>query len=189
MRVCLYLPSRATRIEAMYNTRMKVLGIDPGFGRCGMAILERIDGKDALAASQCVETSPQAQFPDRLADIVAACTRLLEAHRPDALAIEKLFFKANRTTAMRVAEVRGALMSCAVAARVPVFEYTPAEVKSAVSGFGKADKKQVATMLHMLLKIDKRIARDDEYDAIAIALTHLAHARMASTVVESGKSR
>lgn len=156
---------------------MKVLAIDPGYGRCGMAVIERVGTKDVLIFSTCVETSPTTDFAQRLREVVAVCESLLHAHTPDHVAMEKLFFKANRTTAMKVAEVRGALINAAAVASVPVHEYSPAEVKSAVAGWGGADKKQIATMLHALVKIETDIRHDDEYDAIAVGVTHLAHVR------------
>jgi crossover junction endodeoxyribonuclease RuvC len=90
------------------------------------------------------------------------------------MAIEKLFFSGNQKTAMRVSEVRGALIQTATSHGVAVSEYTPAQIKNAAGGYGGADKKQVITMLHMLMKIDKDIKYDDEYDAIAVGITHLA---------------
>jgi len=100
----------------------------------------------------------------------------MKKEKPDSFALEKLYFSTNQKTAMQVAEVRGALISLATLQGVPVAEYTPMQVKSAL-GYGKADKKQVAKMLHMLVKIDKKITHDDEYDAIALGVTHLAHIR------------
>ncbi|MBP9757932.1 MAG: crossover junction endodeoxyribonuclease RuvC [Candidatus Pacebacteria bacterium] len=157
---------------------MKVLAIDPGYGRCGMAIVERVGIKDVLLFSVCVETDAKSPFPDRLNQVVTQCELLLATYTPDHMALEKLFFKANRTTAMKVAEVRGALIHAASRASVPVHEYSPAEVKSAAAGWGGADKKQVAAMIHALVKIEKSIKHDDEYDAIAIGVTHLAHSRV-----------
>ncbi len=162
---------------------MKVLGIDPGYGRCGMAILERDNGKDILLFSECVETSAEDEFTSRLALIIGRCARLIAQYEPAALSIEKLYFNANQKTAMRVAEVRGALIGCAAERGVEVFEYMPAQVKSATSGYGRADKKQIAAMLHLLIAIDKDIRHDDEYDAIALALAHLSCARAALPVV------
>jgi crossover junction endodeoxyribonuclease RuvC len=156
---------------------MKVLAIDPGYGRCGMAIIERSGGKDALLFSTCVETNPADAFEKRLAAVVAQCKQLLAEHRPDCFAMEKLYFSANRTTAMRVAEVRGALLATVAEHALPVHEYSPSEIKSAAAGHGGADKRQVATMLRALLGIEKHIMHDDEYDAIAVGVTHLASAR------------
>ncbi len=156
---------------------MKVLGIDPGYGRCGVAIVEKIGGKEKLIYSDCIVTSASEDFSDRLMQVADACATLLESHKPDSVALEKLYFQKNQKTAMQVAEVRGALINVAAGANVPVFQYTPGEVKSAAAGNGSADKVAVAKMLHALLKIEKKITHDDEYDAIAIALTHLARAR------------
>ena len=161
-----------------YTSLMKVLAIDPGYGRCGMAVIERVRGqKEILLYSDCVETSAKTDFPERLATISEECVRLMKKHKPDAVALEKLYFSTNQKTAMNVAEVRGALIGAAISFGIPVFEYTPAQVKSAVAGSGSADKTQVAKMLHALVKIDKEIKLDDEYDAIAVGVTHLARHR------------
>ncbi|TSC87009.1 MAG: crossover junction endodeoxyribonuclease RuvC [Parcubacteria group bacterium Gr01-1014_8] len=157
--------------------RMKVLAIDPGYGRCGVAVLERENGKETLLYSECIETSASSSFGERLSHVADECSRLLKKHSPQALAMERLFFNSNQKTAMQVAEVRGAILHVAELANVPVFEYTPGQVKSATTGSGRADKKGVATMLHALIKIEKDIQHDDEYDAIAVGVTHLAHAR------------
>ena len=157
---------------------MKVLAIDPGYGRCGVAVVEKNNGaKEVLLYSACIETSAKMDFPARLATVVNECARLMDQHAPDCVAIEKLYFEKNQKTAMHVAEVRGALISAANGAGLKVSEYTPGEVKSAAAGWGGADKKAVAQMLHALVKIDKKIQHDDEYDAIAIAVTHLARQR------------
>jgi len=156
---------------------MRVIAIDPGYGRCGVAIVEKNDGKEQWIYSDCIETKAADGFVERLAQVVAECEQLIQKHKPDALAMERLFFNSNQKTVMQVAEVRGAILNAAAVAGIPSFEYTPGQVKSATTGYGKADKKQVTSMLHMLLKIDKTIRHDDEYDAIAIGITHLAHAR------------
>jgi len=158
---------------------MKVLAIDPGYGRCGVAVVEKNGGgKEILIYSSCIETSAKADFAKRLAQVADECARLIKTHAPDCLAMEKLYFQTNQKTAMRVAEVRGALINTAQGAGIEVFEYTPGEVKSAAAGSGSADKKAVARMLHALMKIEKEILFDDEYDAIAIAVTHLARTRI-----------
>ncbi len=156
---------------------MKVLAIDPGYGRCGVAVVEKSAGRETLLYSDCIETSPQDGFAERLAAVVSECMRLAKKFEPDAVAIEKLYFSTNQKTAMRVAEVRGALIAASAERDIPVFEYGPGEVKSAVAGSGRADKKQIMTMVRMLLKIDKAVRHDDEYDAIAIGITYLALSR------------
>jgi len=156
---------------------MVVLGIDPGYGRCGAAIVVKEDGKVRVIYSTCIETPAQRAFPERLQQVVDACEMLIQEHRPRTLALERLYFNSNQKTAMQVAEVRGALLYIATRAGLSVAEYTPGEVKAATTGWGRSDKKGVARMIHALVHIDKKIDHDDEYDAIAIGITHLAHSR------------
>lgn len=156
---------------------MRTLAIDPGFGRCGVAILEKAGAAQKLLYSDCIETSASLPFPERLAAVLEECTRLVASYAPHAMALEKLYFSNNQKTAMQVAEVRGALLGLAGSRGLAVFEYTPGEIKSATTGSGRADKKQIAKMIHLLVKIEKEIRLDDEYDAIAVGITHLARAR------------
>ncbi|HEY4514044.1 MAG TPA: crossover junction endodeoxyribonuclease RuvC [Candidatus Paceibacterota bacterium] len=156
---------------------MRVLAIDPGYGRCGMAVLDRKNGKDILVYSNCIETTSQNEFPERLAHVANECAILIKKFSPDMVAVEKLYFSANKKTAMLVSEVRGALLNTAQSRGIPTFEYSPSEIKSATTSSGNADKTQVAKMLHSLIKIEKEIEHDDEYDAIAVGVTHLARYR------------
>jgi len=153
---------------------MKVLAIDPGYERCGVAVLERIGREERLLYSDCIQTSKELPFHERLSIIADECSRLIGEYQPDACAIEKVYFSANKKTAMAVSEVRGALISVALGRKLAVSEYTPAQVKVAVTGHGSADKKQIIAMVGRLIKIEKEIRFDDEYDAIAIGITHLA---------------
>lgn len=155
---------------------MRVLSIDPGYGRCGVAVLEKAQGKELLIYSDCIETSDTAPFPMRLATIADEVARLVQKYTPDTIALESLFVTKNQKTAMHVAEVRGALIYIAESAHTPVVEYTPMQVKSAL-GYGKAGKQDVIRMVHMLVKVDKEVRHDDEYDAIAVGITHLAYSR------------
>lgn len=157
---------------------MKVLAIDPGYGRCGIAVLEREGHTDTLLYSVCIETPADMDFAERLGTVAKEVRGLAQKHHPNALAMEKLFLGKNKKTAMRVAEVRGAILAVAADAELPVFEYAPSEIKSAATGSGSADKEQVIKMLHALVKIDARNRLDDEYDAIAVGVTHLASYRM-----------
>ena len=177
------LPAPSERAMVRYTMYMKVLGIDPGYGRCGVAILERANGKDILHYSECIETSPHMDFTERLSIVANRCEELIAEHAPDCIAMEKLFFAKSRTTGLKVAEVRGAILALAGGSSLSVFEYAPSEVKSAAAGYGSADKKQVIKMLHALVKIEKAIRHDDEYDAIAVGLTHLASARVLASRV------
>lgn len=156
---------------------MRVLAIDPGYGRCGIAIMERQTSAAVLIHSECIETSAKTDFPERLGEIVSRSERLIDAHAPTCMALEKLFITKNQKTAMRVSEVRGALIALSAGRGLPVSEYTPGEVKATAAGWGGADKRQVAKMLHALVRIEKPIKHDDEYDAIAVAITHLARSR------------
>ncbi len=160
-----------------YASCMRVIAIDPGYGRCGVAIVERGTAREELLYSSCIETSSGMPFPERLAAVVGECERLSRQWRPDALAMEKLYFNSNQKTAMHVAEVRGALLAKAAELGLHVFEYTPGQVKAAVSGYGKSDKQAVARMLKSLLALQKEIKYDDEYDAIAVGIAHLATVR------------
>lgn len=156
---------------------MRVLAIDPGYGRCGVAVMEKQGGKEVLVYSDCIETAAADPFPERLAAVADAAARLAREYEPDCMALEKLYITKNQKTAMQVAEVRGALLQVAAVAGLPVSEYTPGQVKQAAAGFGQADKQAVARMIRALVKIEKAIRHDDEYDAIAVGITHLAHSR------------
>jgi len=157
---------------------MRVLAIDPGYERCGVAVLEQErGGKEDLLYSECLQTSTSLPFPERLRSIVDSCVTIMERYNPSALAIERLYFNTNQKTAMAVAEVRGALLYAATVRDIAVSEYTPSSIKTAVAGWGRADKQQVITMVGKIVAIKEPIEFDDEYDAIAIGITHLAHSR------------
>jgi len=157
---------------------MRILGIDPGFGRLGYGVIEiGTHHAHTVLTYGCFETEKTMRREERLHLISQKIKALCDEFQPSRLAIEELFFSKNQKTAMRVAEVRGALISCAGQNGIEVFEYSPGQIKNAAAGWGGADKKQVAAMLHVLMKIDKKIQHDDEYDAIAIGLTHLVYAR------------
>lgn len=156
----------------------RVIAIDPGYDRCGVAILERVAGKDVLFYSACIMTDKKQPFAQRLAVVGIEIARLISKHKPRALSMEHLYFTNNQKTAMHVAEVRGALIYIAATAGLPVFEYTPPQVKVAVTGSGRADKRQMMSIIPRLIKIEKTIQHDDEYDAIALGITHLATHRM-----------
>src|SRR3954465_6841737 len=96
-----------------YTHDMKVLAIDPGFGRCGVAVIDKENGKERLIFSECIETSAKLSFPERLAEVIRECERVMQKEKPDAFALEKLYFSTNQKTAMQVAEVRGALIALA----------------------------------------------------------------------------
>jgi crossover junction endodeoxyribonuclease RuvC len=156
---------------------MRVLALDPGYDRLGVAIVERVDGNDILNYSCCVETDRTQSFPERLYVLGNALSSLIETHAPDVVAVETLFFNKNQKTAIAVAEVRGMILYLATTAKCAILEFGPQEVKVAVTGYGKSDKRAVFSMIKRLLPNAPVQALDDEYDAIALGLTALAHCR------------
>lgn len=153
---------------------MLVLGIDPGYDRLGVAIIKKDSGKEEYIFSDCFLSDKKDSLGDRLLDIGDRLEKLIKDRKPDFVATEKLYFTVNQKTAMAVAEARGVISYLSAKHKIPLFEYTPPEIKLTVTGYGNANKKQVAEMVPRLLKISKEVKYDDEYDAIAIALTHLA---------------
>ena len=153
---------------------MIILGIDPGYERLGIAILEKTGNKESLVYSDCFKTSAEETHAERLNQIGAEVEKIIKKFKPEALAIETLFFETNAKTAMKVAEARGTVIYVAKKNNLLVREFSPIQIKVAVTGYGKSDKKQMAFMLDRLIKIDKKIKHDDEYDAIAAGLTAFA---------------
>jgi crossover junction endodeoxyribonuclease RuvC len=154
---------------------MRVLAIDPGYERLGIAVLEKKAGeKDLLVFSECFQTPKVDPFVERLHAVGVELRNVIKKYSPHGIAIESLFFTNNQKTAMHVAEVRGVIMYEAMNHDLQFAEYTPAQIKNAVTGDGRADKKQIFSMVTRLVKIDKKIKFDDEYDAIAIGITSLA---------------
>ena len=157
---------------------MKILGIDPGYDRLGIAIIEKpAKGREILLYSNCFQTSAKDDMYVRFGKIGAEISRVLDEYKPDALALETLFITKNQKTAMRVAEARGIIIYEASKRKLPIFEYGPMEIKTAVTSDGKSDKERVMKMIPLLISMPKKITVDDEYDAIAVALTHAACSR------------
>lgn len=152
----------------------RIIAVDPGYGRIGIAVLEKFNGKETLLFSECHETDAIENHPKRLESLQKRLRELLKEYTPSALAVESLFFGKNKKTALAVAEARGIILAEAAGAGVEVFEYRPVTVKVAVTGYGRGDKKQIKEMVIKILRITKKITHDDEYDAIAVGLTHLA---------------
>ncbi len=154
----------------------RIIAIDPGYERLGIAIIDKESGdkKERLIYSDCFKTSAKLAFVTRLAQIGRELERLIDEYQPTALAIETLFFTNNQKTAMRVSEARGVIIYTMASRGFTVHEYTPLQIKSATTGHGKSDKKQVIAMVTRLIDIGKEVTHDDEYDAIAIGLTCIA---------------
>lgn len=153
---------------------MRVLAIDPGYDRLGVAVMELIDGKEKLLFSTCIETARTDSLPDRLFTLGTAITKLLKEYSPDTMAIETLFFNKNIKTAIGVAQARGMLLYLAKVATCTVYEFGPQEIKVAVTGYGNAGKEAVYDMVTRLVPEVPTKALDDEYDAIAVGITCLA---------------
>jgi crossover junction endodeoxyribonuclease RuvC len=154
---------------------MRILSIDPGFERVGIAVIEKTFlKKDLLVYSNCFKTSAKIPFPHRLRDIGLEIGKVIKKYKPESLAIEKLYFTTNQKTAMGVAEARGVIIYEASKNGLSIYEYTPPQIKVAVTGYGKATKSMVMSMVPKLIELPSDIKSDDEIDAIAIGLTCLA---------------
>lgn len=149
-----------------------VLGIDPGNARCGWGLVREEGGCLSLVACGCVETPKEAAAGERLASVYEGIRRVISEYEPDCLAMEKLFFNRNITSAIAVAEARGVVLLAANQASLPVFEYTPLEIKETVTGDGKAKKNEVGQMVVLTLGLKKKPTPDDTADAVAVAITH-----------------
>ncbi len=151
---------------------MKILAIDPGYERVGIAIIEKIaHQKETVVFSSCFKTAAALPFTERLRLIGDEITRVITEHRPAALAIETLFFTNNQKTAIAVAQARGVALYVAAQHGLQLYEYTPQQIKIAVTSYGKATKFDVLAMTRKLVTLDEKITSDDEIDAIAIGLT------------------
>ncbi len=151
---------------------MKILGIDPGLGIVGYSIVEYDGETPVLLHSGSIQTQKGTRESARLLEIFEDMTTIVEKYKPDCAAIEKLFFFRNRTTVMPVAHARGVILTVLEKFKVPIFEYTPIEVKQVLTGYGRADKKEVEQMVKLSLGVDTLPKLDDTVDSIAIAICH-----------------
>lgn len=151
---------------------MKILGIDPGYGKVGWGIINFEKNKPEFIECDCIETKPNSSFPERINIIYDKILKIIKKNKIDCLAIESLVFNTNQKTAILVAQARGVIMLTGIKSKIPVFDYTPLQVKNALIGYGRADKKQVQTMLKFHLRIKQDFDQDDAADALAVALTH-----------------
>ena len=155
-----------------------VLGVDPGTATTGYGVVtERQDGEFLLLACGVVRTAAGAPMHLRLQEIFLDLRKIIREFQPDEMAVEKLFFGRNVTNAISVGQARGAILLAAAQENLPVVEYTPAEVKQAISGYGNAEKRQVQEMVRQLLHLKTAPQPDDAADGVAIAVCHLQSAR------------
>ncbi len=152
---------------------MIVIGIDPGVARLGYGVIHVDKGVAIPLCYGCIQTKAGRRQAERLLTIYTEITALLTKYSPDFLAIEKLFFTKNVTSAMSVSEVRGVILLAAEQHHIPVEEYTPNQIKQAITGSGRADKEQMQEMIKRLLHLDEVPKPDDAADGLSIALCHI----------------
>lgn len=173
---------------------MRVLGIDPGLTRCGMGVVEGEVGRPLrLVDVNVIRTSSHLSVPERLVSIEKGIDAWIEEHRPDAVAVERVFARSDVSTVMGTAQASGIAMVCAARRGLPIALHTPSEVKAAVSGNGRADKAQVGMMVTRILRLDAMPKPADAADALALAITHIwrggAQARIDAAVAAAGGKR
>jgi len=151
---------------------MIILGIDPGTAIMGYGLIEKKGNKLTALNYACWRTAAPAPLAERLLHLYNCLEELLSHNRPDEVAVEELYFNQNTTTAMAIGQARGIVLLAAAQKGIPVCEYTPLQVKQAVAGYGKADKKQVQQMVKMLLGLQEIPKPDDTADALAVAICH-----------------
>lgn len=151
---------------------MRILGIDPGYATIGYGVIEYDNFHFKPINYGAVITKPDKVFADRLCDIFSDINTLIETYKPDCMSIEKLYFNTNTTTAIDVAQARGVIILAARMAKIDIFEYTPLQVKQSITGYGRAEKRQVMEMVKNLLRLNSVPKPDDTADALALAICH-----------------
>ena len=159
----------------MASISKRILGIDPGTGRLGFGVIDVVNGKPTLVDAGVITTPPHSEESSRLLTIFDELSELIKDLKPDTMAVEKLFFAQNVTTAMSVAQARGVILLTGKQAGLELFEYTPLQIKMALTGYGKASKQQIQEMVRVLLGLKEIPRPDDAADALAVALIHSHH--------------
>lgn len=152
---------------------MKVLGIDPGTGRLGWAVVQKEKGVLSPVAFGCIQTPANSKLEDRLLTIFEILDQIIKDHKPDSVSIEDIFFFKNQKTIISVASARGVVLLVCRQHKLPIHNYTPLQIKNTLTGYGTADKKQVEFMVRQTIKLKDDKHLDDTTDALATALTHL----------------
>lgn len=151
---------------------MRIIGIDPGTGILGFGVVDSKNGKYTLVTAGVITTPAHTPLDERLEEIFDGLTEIIRETKPDVMSIEKLFFSRNVTTAISVSHARGVAMLVGRKAKLPIAEYTPMQIKQAITGYGKADKKQIQEMVRLQLRLREVPKPDDAADALAAALTY-----------------
>ena len=157
---------------------MRILGVDPGIGRTGWGIIIIENSKLKIVNWGCIETRAGTKVENRLLTISLEIESLIKEYKPDVLSIEELFFSTNAKTAFIVGQARGVVLLLAAKNKLEVSIYTPLQVKMALTGYGRADKNQIAQMVEVILKLEKIPKIDDTSDALAVAITHAFSAKL-----------
>lgn len=160
---------------------MRILGIDPGFDRTGFGVVDHVRGKLTWVYHGCLQTDKASEFPFRLQQVRDAVAKTIKHFQPDVVVIEQLFFQTNVTTAIKVGMARGVIFVAAADGGVPIIELTPNQIKQGLTGWGKADKKQMQEMVRVTLKLEEIPKPDDAADALAMAIVGAFAATSAHT--------
>ena len=150
----------------------RIIGIDPGTGILGFGVIDVVRSKATLVDAGVIRTPVKEDDAVRLLTIYDELTEIIKQNKPEIMSVEKLFFAKNVTTAMTVAQARGVVLLCAMQHNLAIAEYTPMQIKQAITGYGKADKKQMQEMVRVLLQLKEIPRPDDAADALAAAITH-----------------
>lgn len=157
---------------------MRIIGIDPGTGILGFGVIDVVGGKITMVDGGVIKTPAHTPLDERLEEIYDGLTEIITATKPDVMSIEKLFFARNVTTAIGVAHARGVAMLTGRKAKIPIAEYTPLQIKQTLTGYGRAEKKQVQEMVRLQLGLKEIPKPDDAADALAAAITHYLMSRV-----------
>ncbi|BCJ88121.1 crossover junction endodeoxyribonuclease RuvC [Effusibacillus dendaii] len=167
---------------------MRIIGIDPGYGRTGYGVIQLDGSRIRSLEFGLIETQPGLRMEQRLLQIYDALLTIIERRKPDALALEELFFSRNVTTAIGVSQARGVVLLAAAQMGLPVSEYKPVQIKQAITGYGKADKQQMQEMVRLFLGLQDVPKPDDVADALAVAITH-AHTAPLTNRIRQAEGR
>jgi crossover junction endodeoxyribonuclease RuvC len=159
----------------MPSKPVRIISIDPGYDRVGIAILDVLGQKSEYVHSECFTTSKKETLSTRLTHLGERMFEVCKKYKPEEAALEKLFFANNRTTGVAVAQAVGVITYIVTTKNIPLYEYTPLEVKMAITSYGRAEKQDVHNLLEKLIELPKKKRIDDELDALAIGITHAAY--------------
>jgi crossover junction endodeoxyribonuclease RuvC len=154
----------------MSSKSLTILGVDPGFALTGLGVIKQKEQQLKLVDFDCIKTRAGDEYSQRLRKVNHDLKKYIKKYQPDLIAVEELFFAKNVKTALKVGQARGVVLLTAIQAKVPVVEFTPLQVKQAISGYGRADKKQVQQMVKLMLKLKQVPQPDDAADALAVAI-------------------